>query len=102
MEKKLKRQWVKALRSGKFKQGLGQLFNRGSDGDRYCCLGVLCKIQGATDGWMSSHALETYLPAYGLDDKDIGTALANRNDATGDRRRRQSFKQIANYIEKHL
>lgn len=33
--------WVAALRSGNYKQGLGQLrsFN-----DEYCCLGVLCEV----------------------------------------------------------
>ena len=32
--------WVKALRSGKYKQGKGALQNR----DGFCCLGVACKV----------------------------------------------------------
>lgn len=32
--------WVKALRSGKYKQGHMRL----RDGDNFCCLGVLCDI----------------------------------------------------------
>ncbi len=36
------RKWLNALESGKFKKGQGVL----CDGDNYCCLGVLSKIQG--------------------------------------------------------
>lgn len=32
--------WIAALRSGEYKQGREML----SDGDSYCCLGVLCEI----------------------------------------------------------
>lgn len=39
------RKWVKALRSGKYKQGKGKLEYIGHDGhSSYCCLGVLCTI----------------------------------------------------------
>lgn len=38
-----KRVWVKALRSGKYKQGTNALC---SIDHRYCCLGVLSKVQG--------------------------------------------------------
>ena len=34
--------WVKALRSGEYKQTRGQLKN----GDTYCCLGVACDLYG--------------------------------------------------------
>ena len=34
--------WVKALRSGDYKQGRNLLCYEGA----YCCLGVLCKLQG--------------------------------------------------------
>ncbi len=33
--------WLKALESGRFKQGVGRL----KTGDYYCCLGVACEIQ---------------------------------------------------------
>ncbi len=40
MKTKVKKQWVKALKSGKYKQGKGSL-----RGERdFCCLGVLCDI----------------------------------------------------------
>ena len=37
-------EWVAALRSGKYKQGRKQLFSPMNDS--YCCLGVLCDVQG--------------------------------------------------------
>jgi hypothetical protein len=42
----LKKKWVEALRSGEYQQGEGHLFKD----DSYCCLGVLCKVAGATFG----------------------------------------------------
>lgn len=41
MNKEIKEKWLKALRSGDYKQGIGQLKN---DKDEFCCLGVLCDI----------------------------------------------------------
>jgi len=41
MNKELVRQWVEALRSGKYKQGRLSLRDIN---DKFCCLGVLCDI----------------------------------------------------------
>ena len=41
-QKELHESWIKALRSGKYKQGRRQL----RSGDKYCCMGVLCDISG--------------------------------------------------------
>lgn len=46
MDADLKDRWVKALRSGQYKQGRNVLY-RESLGE-YCCLGVLCAVNGAT------------------------------------------------------
>jgi hypothetical protein len=43
LDKKIARRWVKALLSGKYKQGRGALKLDG----RFCCLGVLCDISKA-------------------------------------------------------
>lgn len=44
MNKEVKKKWVAALRSGKYKQGHGMLRkNKGNDA-RFCCLGVLCNL----------------------------------------------------------
>ena len=42
MNKQIKARWVRALRSGKYKQGKEALHQDG----QYCCLGVLCDISG--------------------------------------------------------
>ena len=39
------KKWVKALRSGKYKQGTGTLKQYDSKGNaQHCCLGVLCEL----------------------------------------------------------
>lgn len=40
----VKRQWVQALRSGKYLQGRNRLCQPGKTGLLFCCLGVLCEI----------------------------------------------------------
>lgn len=42
MKPEVKKQWVEALRSGKYKQGTKFLNRNG----RFCCLGVLCELSG--------------------------------------------------------
>ena len=42
MKKTWKTKWLKALRSGSYKQTKGQLVS--SISEAYCCLGVLCKV----------------------------------------------------------
>jgi hypothetical protein len=45
MKNNIMKKWVKALRSGKFKQGVGTLkqFNN-KEQAQHCCLGVLCEL----------------------------------------------------------
>lgn len=44
MDKKLKAKWVKALRSGKYKQQTSGRLKTTHEG--YCCLGVLAEVAG--------------------------------------------------------
>lgn len=44
MKKDIAKKWVKALRSGKYKQGKHMLKAATKTGMRYCCLGVLCEL----------------------------------------------------------
>lgn len=113
MKPSVKRRWVKALRSGKYKQSDGQLCYTENDGSKsYCCLGVLCDIYNKDlwDGYDAFLGEESFLPDEvkkwaGLDERDPvlserstitdGTA-ANFNDAG------RTFKQIATLIERNL
>lgn len=101
----LRKKWVDALRSGKYKQGTGCLRNTSN---HFCCLGVLCDIYG--EGlWISAGKNDQYffdlyneqtaeiLPNYILNAVGISSndqeALMAMNDS-GD-----SFESIAKVLE---
>lgn len=56
--------WIKALRSGEYKQGRNRLKRR----DRFCCAGVLCDLaamndeQGLTFAQIADYIETTLLP----------------------------------------
>ena len=87
MNKKIKAKWLKALRSGKFKQGKDQL----RLGNRFCCLGVLCEIQrGDYDGDKGTPPVKLRA---GLSQGQMNI-LIDANDLHD-----WSFPQIADYVE---
>ena len=117
MDKKIKKEWVAALRSGKYKQTQGYLCADGG----FCCLGVLCDIAIDADWELVSSnyddetveapeaavAYEIEDCMYGLPDiltekigaeanVDFTHILPNMNDAGS------SFSEIADYIEENL
>lgn len=110
MDKKIRNKWVKALRSGKYKQGTGALVSpgNGQKKDRFCCLGVLCAITkkdmelADTGGFSYRGEYEcgnlprNFQEEIGLSDEQQKKLIA-MNDITND-----SFKRIATYIEKNL
>jgi hypothetical protein len=118
MKKEIMQDWVKALRSGEYKQGQEAL----KIGDSYCCLGVLCdlyrkNVEGAPE-WDS---LDDYmnmlaaLPAAvqewagmktndGMYPTDEGSSrfLVTDNDGDPDHSQEpKSFAEIADIIEAH-
>lgn len=95
LDKKLKAKWLRALRSGKFKQGRASLKMNDGQTTRYCCLGVLCevgKIRSQSDCYIRGGIDFGYdvLPA------GVQKKLGSMND---DGKR---FPTIANWIEKNL
>lgn len=91
----LKKEWIAALRSGKYKQGRGSLYD--DINNTYCCLGVL--------GVCAQLPLETlshrgYLREFGKEYHllccSTQSLLATRNDVG------HSFEAIADYIEKNI
>ena len=104
LPKASKRQWLKALRSGEYKQGVGALKSMAGDTgeQQFCCLGVardagLCtrkKPSDKTDSCQDEYVTTTFLPM------NVQKFLANKND--GDGGDRWSFSKIANWIERNL
>lgn len=101
MDADIKAKWINALRSKQYQQTKTFLHDSGA----YCCLGVLCKIQGAepdTANWPENAQTQLTL----LDDNDVSTMdysagltneqknyLARMNDK-GD-----NFFDIADFID---
>ena len=114
MNKKIKAKWVAALRSGQYKQTQNQL----RDGNKFCCLGVLCnihaqehpriaKMQKNPKVYMGETTVlpEAVIKWSGLKDdcggqviyRGLGEALTELND-----NEELSFKKIAKLIEAQL
>lgn len=114
LDPEFKTKWLKALRSGRYKQVSGTLrddhfFNEDEErveGVAYCCLGVACNILNPK-AWKK--AKDEY--DYGFDWGDlpssttrklpfctpaVGSHLANMNDGGS------TFVEIADWIEKKL
>jgi hypothetical protein len=49
MKPEIKKQWVAALRSGKYNQGSGRLKSYDNDEAAFCCLGVLCDLHAKSE-----------------------------------------------------
>lgn len=97
MNPKYKASWVRALRSGKFRQGRGELYRCG----KRCCLGVLCEISGVprighTYGGEIHILSRRLLEEFDLSSDDVDR-LVRLNDV-GER----SFRFIADWIEENL
>lgn len=121
--KDLKKAWVKALRSGEYKQCTGELHGYKVKTDNldddvgYCCLGVLSCIIGAeVDGPGNEICFETPEGEYyesgeipiqvmkylGIPHHVNQYKLAKMNDGSSeDSIRQHSFEQIADYIEEN-
>jgi hypothetical protein len=60
--------WVSALRSGEFRQGRKLL--RSYDGEKWCCLAILCEVYRRETGngeWTEKHGMA---PAFVVDGRD--------------------------------
>lgn len=95
MNKKVKKEWVKALTSNKFYQTTEQLadHNRGRD-----VLGVLAQVQGTSVAVLRANSNITDISKglrAGLS-KRSEEFLIKKNDLAG-----WTFKQFAKYINKH-
>jgi len=113
MDAKLKRKWLKALRSGEYRQGRGKLVSE--RGTNFCCLGVLADVMGCEwqpDANEFSSMLVPILPGARkplasdgdemLDEKRIGLSSAKQNKLAELNDGGAPFAVIADYIEKFV
>jgi hypothetical protein len=108
MKKRVKRLWLKALRSGKYKQAQGMLKTTSGQDSRYCCLGVLCEVavaQGVIQTYCATNGLlpDAVEEWAGLQTPDprLGPRVDSRN-ASWLNDQGKSFTFIADRIEKYL
>jgi hypothetical protein len=115
MNPEIKKRWVEALRSGKYKQGKHSL----ARGENFCCLGVLCELatkEGVVkrerlgNGFIYYNSCHSHLPwpvctwgelqevnpSIPASSQTTKTTLSELND-TG-----STFSEIADLIEKYL
>jgi hypothetical protein len=97
MDGKIKKKWVAALRSGKYKQGQAFLFRD----DEYCCLGVLIDVQDPE--WLKSAKAGLTLMTSSVPDQfRHGLTQGQCIELAGMNDHHESFNRIANYIEENL
>jgi hypothetical protein len=56
MKAEIKEQWIAALRSGEYRQGMAALKRDG----RFCCLGVLCDLHAKETGGRWAGSMDGY------------------------------------------
>jgi hypothetical protein len=90
----IKTQWLVALRSGEYRQGLYYLVNE--DCER-CCLGVLCAVLGVEDRLIEHNDQRWPAELRRVIGNTDALRLTRMNDDDG-----KSFAEIADHIEKHV
>lgn len=104
MKPEWKKKWLAALRSGEYKQGKNKL----RDGDRFCCIGVLCDIVDDSH-WMPNEGNGgfSYRGRISFLDDGVRRVVRLRPSAVShlmdmNDKRGKDFYQIANWIEEYL
>ena len=102
MKPALKKEWIRRLESGNYRQTRGVLQKHKKNRAHYCCLGVLAtcmpKSSAAYKQMKNNHSLFDGVARdeVGITDKQQNH-LAAMNDDDG-----ASFKEIAQYIRKNI
>lgn len=101
MDKKLKAKWVKALRSGRYKQTTGMLEYGGAN----CCLGVLCRVarlKRRGGGYFIFDGDDDALELPGGYGEHVGISIHEQSELQAMNDGGKSFDEIARYISKNL
>jgi len=94
MDQEIKAKWVVALRGGKYQQARYQLRHD----NRYCCLGVLCDVQGLSQSnplWQEAYPLPNLRGDMSFQDMMKLSYMNDHHDS-------KSFSEIADWIEENL
>lgn len=110
LPKKVKAKWLKALRSGDYKQTKHKLYNPKTGG--FCCLGVLehvCmdrKVECDLFGDFLCEPTKDFYDYADIDadpaDADLRTLMDMNDGNKSEDRPARKFKTIANWIEKNI
>lgn len=114
MNPEIKAQWIAALRSGEYEQGIGALHCEG----KFCCLGVLCDVAVRAGqklqvtrraSWVEYDGSGIFLPRSvidwaGLNDDDPSITDAQGDDSwlSAQNDKERTFEEIADLIEAQL
>jgi len=111
MNKTIKDNWTKALISGDYIQGTGRLCRAEEEQDTFCCLGVLIDIEYDGDWELSPLKIGYIIKIDGITktthlekrfQNKCGITDTQQNKLISLNDMRQSFKQIANWIDNNL
>lgn len=114
MPAEMKAKWVEALRSGKYKQGKGNL-EVDTVVPSYCCLGVLQKVVTGTcepypapsAEWYGMNHIELSDDPSHPNDNQERTLMCmndgtNNDEGSNQEEREYTFKEIADWIEENI
>lgn len=104
MKQDIKERWLKALRSGAFRQGRGRLRQCVRDGvTRHCCLGVLGEILAPSSKWTSKAITNDGTNLRGSVLAELGLTFEHEGELVGmNDGERRTFEEIADWIERKL
>lgn len=100
LNKELMTRWIEALESGRYRQGQNTLKTRDNNRTKYCCLGVLQKIEPSIpcqndSDFLKKSAVKRIL---GCNLNQAQLSTMNDGDENGDGRK--SFREIAQHLRK--
>ena len=122
LDKTFKEKWIKALKSGNYKQGSGSLKRYYENIEpRYCCLGVACSVAGVPEEYISGEwidedvdfdldhfpELPKVLQGSGDENELVGKLSAMNdyttiNPDTDEEEHKSDFEKIADWIDENI
>ena len=121
LDKTFKEKWIKALKSGNYKQGSGSLKRYYENIEpRYCCLGVACSVAGVPEEYISGEWIDEnnfdldgfskipkVLQGCGAENELVGKLSGMNDDTiinsdTDEEEHKSDFEKIADWINKNI